>query len=73
MVISSDIKKSLNEEWNTVKIISKAGKTTGRFKNCYNVKGKYLSYYLNLDEIFGFEKLQNNSQPQSIEEDILQK
>lgn len=77
IILSSDdtlkYKRTREDNWKVVKVISKAGKSSGRFKNCYNVKDDYTSYYLNLDDIYRFEKIQINTEPVGIEEDIRQK
>ena len=76
ILTSGDIirfKTSINNDWRSVTIISKAGKSTGRFKNCYNVKDHHTTYYLNLDEVYKFEKRSNDDTSSNIEEDIREK
>ena len=63
-------KKTDDDGWKTVEVVSKAGKATGEFKNCYNVKDNYSSYYLNLDKIYEFERLSQDGIIEDIEEEL---
>ena len=65
-------KKNIYDTWNTVTIISKAGKATGRFKNYYNVENNYKKYYLDLDKVYKYERVSIDSDRTDIEEDLKQ-
>ena len=65
-------KKSIYDAWKTVTIISKAGKATGRFKNCYNVENNYKRYYLDLDKIYKYERVSTDIDHVDLEEDLRQ-
>ena len=65
-------KKSIYDAWKTVTIISKAGKATGRFKNCYNVENNYKRYYLDLDKIYKYERVSTDIDHIDLEEDLRQ-
>ena len=58
------------DEWKTVKIVSKAGKTTGTFKNCYNVDYDGDRYYIDLDKVHNFERVFHTNEDNDITQDI---
>jgi len=68
-------KTHLYDEWKTVEVISKAGKSTGQFKNAYNVKHNDHTYFLNLDNLVRFERQINgdNVDDDNLEFDLRQK
>ena len=59
-----------NDEWKTVRIVSKAGKTTGTFKNCYNVDYDGDRYYIHLDKVHNFERVFHTNEDNDITQDI---
>ena len=66
-------KTNSNDDWKIVEVISKAGKSTGRFQNCYNVKHNDDEFYINLDELYNFERIFNDGSDDYIEYDLRQK
>ena len=68
-------KSQLYDEWKIVEVISKAGKSTGQFKNSYNVKHNDHTYFLNLDNLVRFERQINgdNDENNNLEFDLRQK
>ena len=66
-------KTNSNDDWKIVEVISKAGKSSGRFKNCYNVKHNDDEFYINLDELYNFERISNDGSDDYIEYDLRQK
>ena len=66
-------KTNSNDDWKIVEVISKAGKSSGRFKNCYNVKHNDNEFYINLDKIYAFERRSSNGSDDDIEYDLRQK
>ena len=65
----------LYDEWKTVEVISKVGKSTGQFKNAYNVKHNEHTYFLNLYNLVRFERQINsdNVDDNNLEFDLRQK
>ena len=68
-------KSYLYDEWKPVEVISKALKSTGQFKNAYNVKQNDSTYFLNLDNLVRFERQINgdNDEDNNLEFDLRQK
>lgn len=66
-------KTNLNDAWKTVEVISKAGKSTCQYKNAYNVKHNDNIYFLNLDNLAGFERQLNDDNNDNLEFDLRRK
>ena len=66
-------KSNSDDDWKIVEVISKAGKGSGRFKNCYNVKHNDDEFYVNLDDVYQFEQLSNDDFDDDIEYDLRRK
>ena len=66
-------KTNPNDEWQIAEVISKAGKSTGRYKNWYNVKHKDTLFYINLDDLSRFERQSNDDLNEDLEFDLRRK
>lgn len=62
-----------NDEWKIVEVISKAGKSTGQFKNSYNVKHNDNIFHLNLDNLVQFERHLDDDTSDNLEFDLRHK